>query len=42
MNNPCGKYVGAQNPIVHRSTGGKLTQVFGRRSTVKRLLKGGK
>jgi len=43
MKNPCGSYKGgARNPIASRKTGGKLSQVFGKKGEVKKYIVGGK
>jgi hypothetical protein len=41
LKNPCGNYSGIQsNPIASKSSGGKLTQVIGKRGTVKKFITG--
>ena len=39
MKNPCGKYSGAKNPMV-KNSGGKLSEVLGKKGTVKKFLIG--
>jgi hypothetical protein len=41
MKNPCGEYKGVQsNPIASKSTSGKLSQVFGKKGTSKKIITG--
>ena len=40
MRNPLGKNTGMKNPIASKSTGGKMTQVFGKKGTVEKFITG--
>lgn len=42
MKNPCGSYKGTKNPVAGKSSGGKLTQVLGKKGTIKKFITGGK
>ncbi len=41
MKNPCGTYVGMKHPL-SKDSGGKLTQVLGKRGEPKKYIIGGK
>ena len=42
MKNPCGSYKGTRNPVAGKSSGGKLSQVFGKKGGAKKYIVGGK